>query len=105
MMWGFIEELPVELEEAALVDGCTRMQTIIRIVFPLVLPGMTATAIFCVINSWTVPASVMMYLSVSGVKWGEMAATGVLAVLPALIFAIAVQKYMIRGLTFGAVKG
>jgi multiple sugar transport system permease protein len=120
MMRGFIEELPVELEEAAFVDGCTRLQTIMRIVFPLVLPGMAATAIFCIINSWnefvfatfltsihskTVPTSVMMYLSVSGVKWGEMAATGVLAVLPVLIFAIAVQKYMIRGLTFGAVKG
>lgn len=120
MMRGFIEELPMELEEAAFVDGCTRMQTIRRIVLPLVLPGMTATAIFCIINSWnefvfanfltsihakTVPTSVMMYLSISGVKWGEMAATGVLAVLPVFAFAISVQKYMIRGLTFGAVKG
>ncbi|MDR2019464.1 MAG: carbohydrate ABC transporter permease [Treponema sp.] len=120
MMRGFIEDLPVELEEAAFVDGCTRFQALRRIVLPLVLPGMTATAIFCVINSWnefvfanfltsihakTVPTSVMMYLSVSGVKWGEMAATGTLAVLPVLIFAICVQKYMIRGLTFGAVKG
>jgi multiple sugar transport system permease protein len=120
MMRGFIEDLPIELEEAAFVDGCNRLQVLVRIVFPLVLPGMTATAIFCVINSWnefvfanfltsihskTVPTSVMMYLSVSGVKWGEMAATGVLAVLPVLIFAICVQKYMIRGLTFGAVKG
>jgi multiple sugar transport system permease protein len=120
MMRGFIEDLPMELEEAAFVDGCTRVQALRRIVFPLVLPGMTATAIFCIINSWnefvfanfltsihakTVPTSVMMYLSVSGVKWGEMAATGVLAVLPVLIFAICVQKYMIRGLTFGAVKG
>ncbi len=120
MMRGFIEELPAELEEAAFVDGCTRMQTIRRVVLPLVLPGMTATAIFCIINSWnefvfanfltsihakTVPTSVMMYLSISGVKWGEMAATGVLAVLPVFIFAICVQKYMIRGLTFGAVKG
>ncbi|MDR0598392.1 MAG: carbohydrate ABC transporter permease [Treponema sp.] len=120
MMRGFIEDLPVELEEAAFVDGCTRLQTMLRIVLPLTLPGMAATAIFCVINSWnefvfanfltsihakTVPTSVMMYLSVSGVKWGEMAATGVLAVLPVLIFAVAVQKYMIRGLTFGAVKG
>lgn len=120
MMRGFIEDLPAELEEAAFVDGCTRFQTIRLIVLPLVLPGMTATAIFCVINSWnefvfanfltsihakTVPTSVMMYLSISGVKWGEMAATGVLAVLPVFIFAIAVQKYMIRGLTFGAVKG
>lgn len=120
MMRGFIEELPAELEEAAFVDGCTRLQTIRRVVLPLVLPGMTATAIFCIINSWnefvfanfltsihakTVPTSVMMYLSISGVKWGEMAATGVLAVLPVFIFAISVQKYMIRGLTFGAVKG
>jgi multiple sugar transport system permease protein len=120
MMRGFIEDLPVELEEAAFVDGCTRLQSLGKIVFPLVLPGMTATAIFCIINSWnefvfanfltsihakTLPTSVMMYLSVSGVKWGEMAATGILAVLPVLIFAIGVQKYMIRGLTFGSVKG
>ncbi len=81
---------------------------------------MAATAIFCIINSWnefvfanfltsihakTIPTSVMMYLSVSGVKWGEMAATGVLAVIPVLVFAISVQKYMSRGLTFGSVKG
>ena len=120
MMRGFIEDLPIELEEAALVDGCTHLQCIAKIVLPLVLPGLAATAIFCVINSWnefvfanfltsihakTVPTSVMMYLSVSGVKWGEMAATGVLSALPVMAFAIAVQKYMIRGLTFGAVKG
>ncbi len=120
MMRGFIEDLPMELEEAAFVDGCTRFQTMRKIIFPLVLPGMVATAIFCIINSWnefvfanfltsinskTVPTSVMMYLSVSGVKWGEMAATGVMAVIPVLIFAISVQKYMIRGLTFGSVKG
>lgn len=91
-----------------------------RIIVPLVLPGMTATAIFCIINSWnefvfenflttiqakTVPTSVMTYAAVNGVKWGKMAATDTLVVLPVLIFAICVQKYMIRGLTFGAVKG
>ena len=120
MMRGFIEDLPIELEEAAWVDGCSRWQGIMRILFPLIVPGITATAIFCIINSWnefvfanfltsihakTIPTSVMMYLSVSGVKWGEMAATGVLAVIPVLVFAISVQKYMIRGLTFGSVKG
>lgn len=120
MMRGFIEELPKELEEAAFIDGCTRMQVLQKIILPLVTPGLIATAIFCIINSWnefifanflttiyskTVPTSVMMYLSVSGVKWGEMAATGVLAVLPVMVFAISVQKHMIRGLTFGAVKG
>lgn len=120
MMRGFIEELPRSVEEAAYIDGCTKMQCMRKIILPLVAPGMVATAIFCVINSWnefvfanfltsihakTVPTSIMMYLSVSGVKWGEMAATGVLSVLPVLIFAIIVQKNMIRGLTFGSVKG
>lgn len=120
MMRGFIEELPYEVEEAAYIDGCTKMQTIRKIILPLVAPGLIATAIFCVINSWnefvfanfltsifakTVPTSIMMYLSVSGVKWGEMAATGVMSVLPVLIFAVIVQKNMIRGLTFGSVKG
>ena len=120
MMRGFIEDIPKELEEAAFVDGCTRGQTLYKIVLPLVLPGMAATAIFCMINSWnefvfanfltsiyakTVPTSVMMYLSVSGIKWGEMASTGVLSVLPVLTFAVFMQKYMIRGLTFGSVKG
>lgn len=120
MMRGFIEDLPKELEEAAFVDGCSRVESIQRIVLPLVAPGLVATAIFCIINSWnefvfanflttinakTVPTSVMMYLSVSGVKWGEMAATGTLAVLPVMIFAISVQKHMVRGLTFGSVKG
>lgn len=120
MMRGFIEDLPIELEEAAMVDGCPQLTILRKIILPLVLPGMVATAIFCIINSWnefifanflttirakTMPTSVMSYLSVSGVKWGEMAATGTLAVLPVLIFAISVQKYMIRGLTFGSVKG
>lgn len=120
MMRGFIEDLLKELEEAAFVDGCSRMDSIRHIVLPLILPGLVATSIFCIINSWnefvfanflttinakTVPTSVMMYLSVSGVKWGEMAATGVLAVLPVMIFAISVQKHMVRGLTFGSVKG
>jgi multiple sugar transport system permease protein len=120
MMRGFIEDIPFELEEAAFVDGCTRFQALRQVILPLVLPGMVATAIFCIINSWnefvfanflsvvhakTVPTSVMMYLSVSGVKWGEMTATGVLAAIPVLVFAVSVQKYMIRGMTFGAVKG
>lgn len=120
MMRGFIEDMPIELEEAGWVDGCSRFTGIIKILLPLITPGLVATSIFCVINSWnefvfanfltsiqakTISTSVMMYLSVSGVKWGEMAATGVLAVLPVLIFAIIVQKHMIRGLTFGSVKG
>lgn len=119
MMRGFFEDIPVEVEEAGKIDGCNGFQLIRKIVLPLSLPGFTATAIFCLINSWnefvfanflttisakTVPTSVLMFLSVSGTKWGEMAATGVLSSLPVIIFGIVVQKYMIRGLTFGAVK-
>ena len=120
MMRGFFEDIPMEIEEAGKIDGCSGFQVFKELILPLSLPGLTATAIFCLINSWnefvfanfltsirakTVPTSVLLFLSVSGTKWGEMAATGVLASLPAIIFGITVQKYMIRGLTFGAVKG
>lgn len=119
MLRGFIEEIPVELEEAAMVDGCTLYQTLWRIIRPLILPGLSATAVFIVIQSWnefalalfltsfearTLPTMVTMFLSVSGIVWGEMAAVGVITTLPVLVFALFAQKYLIRGLTFGAVK-
>jgi multiple sugar transport system permease protein len=119
MMRGFIEDIPQEIEESAWVDGCSRFQGLMKIIFPLTLPGIVATAIFCVIQSWnefalaffltsfnsrTVPTTVTFFLTVLGVIWGEMAAVGVVATIPILIFAIIVQKYLIRGLTFGAIK-
>ncbi|HCU22131.1 MAG TPA: ABC transporter permease [Candidatus Atribacteria bacterium] len=119
MMRGFIEDIPRELEEAAWVDGCSRFQAIRRIIFPLIAPGVAATSIFCVIQSWnefslaffltsfnarTIPTTVTFFLSVLGVIWGEMAAVGIVATIPVLIFALIVQKYLVRGLTFGAIK-
>lgn len=119
MMRGFIEDIPLELEEAAWVDGCSRLQAIMKVIFPLVIPGIAATAIFCVIQSWnefalafflssfnarTVPTTVTFFLSVIGILWGEMAAVGVVATVPVLVFAFIVQKYLVRGLTFGAIK-
>jgi multiple sugar transport system permease protein len=119
MMRGFFEEIPRQIEEAALVDGCSHWQVMTKILLPLSAPGLTATAIFCVIQSWnefafalfltginarTLPTTVTFFLSVTGVIWGEMAAVGVVTALPVLIFAMLVQKHMIRGLTFGAVK-
>ena len=119
MMRGFFEEIPREIEEAALVDGCSHWQVLIKIILPLSMTGLTATAIFCVIQSWnefafalfltgvnarTLPTTVTFFLSVTGVIWGEMAAVGVVTALPVLVFAMLVQKHMIRGLTFGAVK-
>ena len=118
MMRSFFEEIPLAIEEAALIDGCSRFQVFLRILLPLTAPGFIATAIFCVINSWnefvfalfltssnasTLPTTVTLFLSVSGVAWGEMAAVGVVTVMPIIAFAMIVQKYMIRGLTFGAV--
>ena len=119
MMRGFIEEIPQELEEAAWVDGCSRFQGLLRVVVPVILPGIAATAIFCVIQSWnefalaffltsfnsrTVPTTVTFFLTVLGIIWGEMAAVGVVATIPILIFSLVVQRYLIRGLTFGALK-
>ncbi|WP_080836747.1 carbohydrate ABC transporter permease [Cohnella massiliensis] len=119
MMRSFFEEIPVALEEAAFVDGASRFRVFIQIILPLATPGLIATAIFCIINSWnefvfalfltssqasTLPTTVTLFLSVSGVAWGEMSAIGVVTILPMLVFAMIVQKYMIRGLTFGGVK-
>jgi len=119
MMRGFFEEISLEIEEAALVDGCNTLQTLTKVVIPLAMPGMVATAIFCVINAWneftyamllttfrtsTVPTIVQMFKTVTGIVWGEMSAVGTISTLPVLIFAMLVQKQMVRGLSFGAVK-
>ncbi len=119
MMRGFFEEIPQEIEEAAFIDGATRFHVFIRVLLPLALPGLIATAIFCIINSWnefvfalfltssdasTLPTSVTLFLSITGVNWGAMSAVGVITILPVMIFAMIVQKHMIRGLTFGGVK-
>ena len=120
MMRGFIEDIPLEIEESAWLEGCSRLRAFALVVFPLVAPGLVATAIFCIIQSWneftlaffltsfnakTVPTIVTSFLSVTGVLWGEMAAVGIIAITPILIFAFIIQKHLIRGMTFGALKG
>lgn len=119
MMRGFFEEISWDIEEAAMIDGCSMPQVLCRIVIPLAMPGIVATAIFCIINAWneflyamllttfkasTVPTIVQMFKTVTGVIWGEMSAVGTVSTLPVLVFAILVQKHMVRGLSFGAVK-
>jgi len=120
MMRGFFEEIPVEIEEAARVDGCTTVQALRRVVIPMAMPGLVATAIFCIINAWneftyammlttyrasTTPTIVQMFKTVTGIVWGEMSAVGTVSTLPVILFAMLVQKQMVRGLSFGAVKG
>jgi len=121
MMRGFFAELPRDLEEAALIDGDSRIGALFRIVLPLVAPGLAATAVFCLIVSWneflfalvltqtdaamTLPIGIAGQVTQYEIKWGVMSATGAVAIVPILVFALAVQKHLVRGLSLGAVKG
>lgn len=119
MMKGFFEDLPRELDEAAMVDGCSRLQAFIRISLPLASPGLMATAIFSFIFSWneflfalvltrtnarTVPIAVAGFIGWMGIRWEEMSVAAVMALIPAIVFALAIRKYLARGLTFGSLR-
>ena len=121
MMRGFFQEIPRELEEAAMMDGDSRLGALRRVILPLVAPGLAATAVFCLIVSWneflyalvltqtdaamTLPVGIAGRVTQYEIKWGVMSAAGVVAMLPILVFALAVQRYLVRGLSLGAVKG
>jgi len=121
MMKGFFDELPRELEEAARIDGASHFEAFRRIILPLVRPGLAATAIFCMIVSWneflfaliltqtdaamTLPVGIANQVTQYEIRWGAMSAAGVLATVPIFVFALAVQRHLVRGLSFGAVKG
>jgi multiple sugar transport system permease protein len=121
MMRGFFAEVPRDLEEAAMVDGDSRLGAFWRVVLPLVMPGLAATAVFCLIVSWneflfalvltqtdtamTLPVGIAGRVTQYGIKWGAMSAAAVVAIIPILAFALSVQKYLVRGLSLGAVKG
>jgi len=120
MLKGFIQELPEDIEESAMIDGCTRIGALIRIVIPLTAPAIVSTGILSFIFSWnefffaliltgrnsmTVPVALTTFVGSMGVKWGNMAAASIMGVLPVIILALLVQKYLVRGLTMGALKG
>ena len=120
MMVGFYDSLPRELEEAALVDGCSRARAFLHVVLPLSAPGIASTAMLNVIFTWndfvfalvltsykaaTVPIALLGFIGYTEVKWHLLAAATIIASLPLLAIAFFVQKYLIRGLTFGAIKG
>jgi multiple sugar transport system permease protein len=120
MMQSFLEEIPRDIEEAAMVDGDSRLTALRRVVLPLAAPGLAATAIFSVITTYndflialtltstpdaqTVPVGVSTLIGKIQIEWGPMAAAGVVGALPIVIFAIVVQRHFVRGLTLGAVK-
>lgn len=120
LMRGFFLEIPLSLEEAAWIDGCSRWQAMVRVVLPLARPGLAVTAIFGFIASWnefllaavltgpetrTAPVAAAQFSGEYGILWGPMMAAGTVIVLPMLVVGLLVQPYIVRGLTLGAVKG
>jgi multiple sugar transport system permease protein len=120
MMRGFFQDIPDSLEEAARLDGCSNIQAFYKIALPTTAPGLAATTIFCFLFSWnelmmaltltslnvrTSPVFVISeFVGYLAVEWGLLSAAGILIVLPMLIFVVAIQKNLVRGLTMGAVK-
>jgi multiple sugar transport system permease protein len=119
MIRGFFDEIPTELDEAALLDGCSRFHAFLRIVLPLAGPGLAATAIISFIFSWneflfailltnfharTLPVAASALMTDRMVLWGELCATSIIIYLPVMLFALLVRNYLIKGLTFGAVN-
>ncbi len=120
MMESFFREIPIDLEEASMVDGSSRMTAFRRIVLPLAAPGLVATAIFAVIvtynefllalvltstpGSQTVPVGTSTLITRIDIDWGAMSAAGTLAAIPIVLFALLVQRHLVRGLTLGALK-
>jgi len=120
MLRSFIEAIPSELEEAAMVDGRSRMRAFRDITLPLLLPSIAAVAIFCFIFSWneflfaliltsraakTLPLGITEFITFEGIGWHHVFATVSVLIIPVLIFTLIMQRYLVRGLTMGAVRG
>jgi len=120
ILYGFIAQIPKELEEAAVIDGCNPYQVFFRVVLPLIRPGLAAAAIFTFRIAWnefilslvltnrytrTLPVATSLFLTDHGIQWGKIMAMGTLIALPPLIFTFIAARQIITGLTAGAVKG
>ncbi len=118
---GFIAGIPIEIEEAAMIDGCTRLQSFVRVILPLSVPGMTATATYVFVLTWqelmfasaftvtqdmrTLPIGVLDFIGERTTDWGGLMAASVLVCIPVLIIFLFLQRWFIAGLTRGAIKG
>jgi len=119
LMKGIIDGIPIELDEAAMIDGAGTFGVLRRVILPLAAPGLAVTAILSWIFAWneylyaatltsvqarTITTGLAEFVTVTGTNWGEMAATATLVLIPSLIFVSFAQRYIVTGLTFGAVK-
>ena len=117
---GFCRDVPVDLEESAMVEGYPRLQVLLKITVPLLRPGIISTSVLTFIFAWneflyafmlggrtvkTLPVAIPTLITAQGVKWGELSIVGTFALLPVLVVVFALQRYIVRGLTLGAVKG
>jgi multiple sugar transport system permease protein len=120
IMNAFFADLPSGIEEAARVDGASNFQTFWRIALPMTAPGIVTTAILCLVFSWndyafavtfagpgsqTLPVAASQLITQTGVDWGQLTAIGTVVALPMVIVGLAVRRYLVRGLTLGAVTG
>ncbi|MGI8483150.1 MAG: carbohydrate ABC transporter permease [Thermomicrobiales bacterium] len=119
MMRGYFMQVPIDLEEAALTDGATRLGALFRIVLPLAAPGMAAVSVFTFLVSWneflfalmftrqhvkTAPVAITGFMSFEGINWGPLAAAGLMVLAPVFLLSLFVLKYLVAGLSMGAVK-
>ena len=119
LMKGFVDSLPIEIELAALVDGCTEFQVLRYITVPLIMPGIVTATVFTFVLSWNeflfafiltrdqarpMMVGLMSIVEVNGIPWEKLAAAGLIIMIPIFIVSIAIRRYFIEGLTMGAVK-
>jgi multiple sugar transport system permease protein len=121
MLHSFFADVPVELEEASAIDGCTRWQTFYKIALPIARPGIAATAVLVFVFSWneflfalvlsstsasmTIPVGIAGFAQEYNIQYGQMAAAASFATIPALVLVFLGQKYIVKGMTLGALKG
>ncbi len=121
IMRSYFQTIPGDLEDAAMIDGCTRLAALRRVILPISLPGLAATALFCFLLSWeeflialiftsspaakTIPVAIAEFTGRHAIDYGMMATGGVIAAIPPILIALVFQRYLISGLASGAVKG
>jgi len=119
--WGFFKEIPWDLEEAALLDGCSRLESLVKVILPIAAPGIGAAAIVSFLFTWneylfaltfsqsvlskTISVGISDFIGDIFVRWNLISAAGIITTIPAIIFIFVFQKYIVQGLSAGSVKG